>query len=373
MAVYIEQFNVDRFRGINDLVIESINHVNIIAGDNNSGKTSILEAMLLLRNPMDITNVLRIARLRDASVFSSGVSIYESFINLFPRDAEETSIGINSLCNAGTVFYRLIGAQKRIMLDPEDVFRRLPFSQRHRAKQDYFSDAVETDAFIGEIQFEHGNINKTVNVDINAFATASGREIKRNNFLDMYYLSPFNHVQGNVFNKIVRNDGYKDICLHVLRLIDADIADLLILRNDGSNRPVEYVRHAKLGNMPLSTYGDGIKKILSIANGIAQAAGGVLMIDEVETAIHPRYYNDIFRFIVKACKQFEVQVFITTHSLEVIDGLLDTQDYNMQSDWDDVSIITFKKESGDRRTYSRVLPGRKVHANRERFGFEVRL
>jgi len=78
-------------------------------------------------------------------------------------------------------------------------------------------------------------------------------------------------------------------------LFDPAIVDLLILRNVDNNRPTEYVKHATLGNMPLSTYGDGIKKVLSLANGIAQAAGGVLLIDEVETAIHAKYYDDIFR------------------------------------------------------------------------------
>ena len=95
----------------------------------------------------------------------------------------------------------------------------------------------------------------------------------------------------------------------------------MIFRSDVSNRPVEYLKHKRLGNMPLSTYGDGIKKVLVLANAIIGATDGILLIDEIETAIHKKYYNDIFRFIVKACHTFNVQVFITTHSIEAIDGL----------------------------------------------------
>lgn len=123
--------------------------------------------------------------------------------------------------------------------------------------------------------------------------------------------------------------------------------------------------------MPLSTYGDGIKKVLVLSNAIARAAGGILLIDEIETAIHKKYYDDIFRFIVKACRAFDVQIFITTHSLEAIDGLLATQDYEEQKTEDSVSVVTLKRERNN--TYSRVLPGREVALNREAFGFEVRL
>lgn len=159
--------------------------------------------------------------------------------------------------------------------------------------------------------------------------------------------------------------------MKALQLFEAEIEDMMIFKSDISNRPVEYLKHRRLGNMPLSTFGDGIKKVLVLSNAIAKAAGGILLIDEIETAIHKKYYDDIFRFIVKACKAFDVQVFITTHSLEAIDGLLATQDYEEQKEEDSISVVTLKRENNN--TYSRVLSGREVAQNREAFGFEVRL
>ena len=111
--------------------------------------------------------------------------------------------------------------------------------------------------------------------------------------------------------------------------------------------------------------------MLALSNGIAMAAGGILLIDEIETAIHKKYYDDIFRFIVKACKSFKVQAFITTHSIEAIDGLLGTQDYDIQHELDDICVCTIKRTAEG--TVSRVLTGREVYENRESFGFEVRL
>lgn len=373
MAIYIESLKIGHFRGIHHLTVENLNHVNIIAGDNNSGKTSVLEALLLLRNPNDFTNILRLARMRDMNVFFSGTSVYESFINLFPQDTSRMEITLDAICKGKHVAYRLLGKQKKIMVDPEDIIKKLYLAKRSRMLRDMDSDMVEVDAFSGELVYEIAGHGDKLDVEIDAYATTSGREIKRYNYINIVYLSPTDHVRGYVFNRILRNDSYKEICLRILQLFDPAIVDLLILRNEDNNRPTEYIKHATLGNMPLSTYGDGIKKVLSLANGIAQAAGGVLLIDEVETAIHSKYYDDIFGFLVKASIQFDVQVFITTHSIEAIDGLLSTQDYEQQNHKDDISVLTFKKDSSEPRTYSRVLAGRHVYANREQFGFEVRL
>ena len=126
--------------------------------------------------------------------------------------------------------------------------------------------------------------------------------------------------------------------------------------------------------MPLSSYGDGIKKVLSIASGIARAVDGVLLIDEVETAIHSRYFEDIFRFIASACRKFDVQVFITSHSIEAIDGFLSIVDYEKTTEQEDpISVVTLKKDWSSSLSYARVLSGCHVHQNREQFGFEVRL
>ena len=121
----------------------------------------------------------------------------------------------------------------------------------------------------------------------------------------------------------------------------------------------------------MSSYGDGIKKVLSLSNAIAMATGGILLIDEIETSIHKKYYYDIFRFLVKASKAFDVQVFITTHSIEAIDGILATQEYASQKNHDDICACTIKKTRDG--TLSRILTGREVYENREAFGFEVRL
>jgi len=373
MAVHLENLNIESFRGIFDLVLEDLNHVNIIVGDNNSGKTSVLEALMFLRNPRDFNNILRITRIREMNVRHLYVtsSLFENFINLFPRNVDDLRITINGKCRGETVSVELLGKQSMELLSPDELFQHLnSVARRERMKQ--YPDGLETSVFKGKLCLSLEGVHEEKVIDFHTHGRSVGSNFGKASHLNVVYLSPFEHMGGNIFDKIVRDDQYKVICINVLRLFDPKISDLLYLKDEISDRPIECIKHETLGNMPISTYGDGIKKVLSLANGIAQAENGTLMIDELETAIHAKYYDDIFRFIIKACKQFQVQLFITTHSMEAIDKLLATQEYDNQ-DADDITVITFKKEPNNAQTLSRTLSGRRVYTNRDEFGFEVRL
>lgn len=361
----IKELNINHFRGINELTINSLGSVNLIVGDNNCGKTSVLEALQLLRTSGGLANVYRIAKQRESIFGMSANSIYENFICMFPRDRQELSIDISGICNRRPISFVLQGKQKEILLDTKELDRSVL-----RQMEDTDGE-LGTEAFEGTIAFSYGELEKHEKIEVNRYSRVSGTPMNGKDEFNIVYVSPFEHLRGNVISLIVKNDGYKEICLKAIQLFDSEIEDMMVFRSDIGNRPVEYLKHKRLGNMPLSTYGDGIKKVLMLSNAIAMSAGGVLLIDEIETAIHKKYYDDIFQFIVKACKTFDVQVFITTHSLEAIDGLLETQDYGHQKAEDSIQVVTLKRE--DNRTYSRVLSGREVAANREAFGFEVRL
>lgn len=364
MAMLQELF-IERFRGICDLKVEELNQINLIVGDNNCGKTSMLEAIQLVGPSFGTGNIFRIARQREYLMGFAGNSIYDSFICMFPHDGSELLIHVSGVCDNKDISYVVKGEQQTILMDPKDMNRKTIRELRE------ISEPMEVEAFDGSIFYRNGERVHSKEIKVNQLSRLSGVTLERAREYDIVYVSPFEHLKGDVISRIVKNDEYKEICLRALQLFDPDIVDMMIFKSDVGNRPVEYLKHRKLGNMPLSTFGDGIKKVLVLANAIAKAAGGIVLMDEIETAIHKKYYDEIFRFIVKVCKAFDVQAFITTHSLEAIDGLLMTQDYEEQEVEDSVSVVTLKRD--ENRTYARVLSGREVAQNREAFGFEVRL
>ena len=362
----ITELRVDKYRGIHNLKIDNLKQVNLIVGDNNCGKTSILEAIQLLRTSGNLANVYRVARQRDALAVSNANSIYDSFICMFPHEnGGELEIAVSGRCDGTEISFALSGKQDRILLDAKELQ-----GNKYRVSE-ILEDEAEAESFDGELCLNYGKTEKKQHLTVNQYSSVTGTSSSEKDQLNIVYVSPFEHLKGSIISRILRNESYKQICINALQLLDPDIEDLMIFRSDIGNRPVEYIRHRKLGDMPISTYGDGLKKVLVIANAIAQAAGGILLFDEAEVSIHRKYYDDIFRFAVKACKTFDVQLFITTHSIEAIDGILATQDYDKQETEDDICVSTIKRE--DNNSFSRVLSGREVYENREAFGFEVRL
>lgn len=360
----LSQLRIDGFRGIRDLEIDKLTQVNLIVGDNNCGKTSMLEAMQLLRSG-SVANIYRVAKLRVNTFFTSSNSLYDNFICMFSKDANKLKIQLSGLYDGNEISYILSGTESRELLDLNELDRVI-LRQFEEVKGE-----TETDVFTGNSRYTINGRVSTEKIRLNRFSLMTGTSVNVENQIEISYVAPFEHLVGYNISRIIKNTSYKEICLKALQLFDPDIEDMMIFKSDISNRSVEYLKHKRLGNMPLSTYGDGIKKVLVLSNAIARAANGILLIDEIETSIHKKYYDDIFRFIVKACDAFHVQAFITIHSIEAIDGLLGTQDYKMQMTNDAITVVTLKHENN--KTYSRVLSGREVFENREAFGFEVRL
>jgi AAA15 family ATPase/GTPase len=109
-------------------------------------------------------------------------------------------------------------------------------------------------------------------------------------------------------------------------LIEPRITGLEVLAAPGVSQQradaVMYVRDRSAGLLPLEAFGDGIRRILLIASAITSARNGMLLIDELETAIHISALGNVFRWMVHACEANNLQLFATTHSLEAIDALL---------------------------------------------------
>ncbi|MCC6873781.1 MAG: AAA family ATPase [Sandaracinaceae bacterium] len=73
--------------------------------------------------------------------------------------------------------------------------------------------------------------------------------------------------------------------------------------------------------VPLGTLGEGVTRMLTLALNLAVAAGGYLLIDELEQGLHWSAMPSLWRFVVSAAKELGVQIFATTHSKDCLEGL----------------------------------------------------
>ena len=168
---------------------------------------------------------------------------------------------------------------------------------------------------------------------------------------------------GQLSETILRRTKYNVVDL--VRLIDPDVEDLEILSRQGV-RPVLYVRHKRTGFTPLNVLGDGVRRIVAIALNLVAAQHGVLLIDEIETAIHKDALVRVFEWLVLACEHFDVQLFATTHSLEAVDAVLGAEDVDL------AEINGYRLEAEEGRTTARRYAGELLHRLRYERALDVR-
>ena len=74
---FIRSIEINQFRGIKKLTVSDFSNINLIVGDNNSGKTTFLEAIQLLfvksqlSSVKSIINQRTVLNLNDNSFYSS--------------------------------------------------------------------------------------------------------------------------------------------------------------------------------------------------------------------------------------------------------------------------------------------------------------
>lgn len=80
---FINSIDITKFRGIQKLEISEFSNINLIVGDNNSGKTTFLEAIQLLFAKSQLSSIKNVINQR--TVLNPNSSFYTSFIKMFNK------------------------------------------------------------------------------------------------------------------------------------------------------------------------------------------------------------------------------------------------------------------------------------------------
>jgi len=83
---HLDNLTIHRFRGLRDLALQELGQINLLVGANNSGKTSVLEAISTYCRPLDIGEWLKTSERRE--IKSSPKLPLDAFKWLFPQKNE---------------------------------------------------------------------------------------------------------------------------------------------------------------------------------------------------------------------------------------------------------------------------------------------
>ncbi len=289
--------HVHRYRGIDGLALEGLKRINLVAGTNNAGKSSLLEAIYLLTRQNDEAGLLDVIRWRGRLEGEPDpwwlVEQIPSTIRIEGR--------FDEVSNHSTSF-----DLQRVSEPDEDIEDQTTFLAKLAIESSYAGHAQSTDV-----------------------ALFSDRP-RRTGFQGRHWLcrsaltSPFwvNRVDTLAeSNKAALETGTKvKVIDFIKKHLDARMTNIELA--DKFNRFL--VSHLDFDRAPdLSSFGDGMRRIFEIGLLFAGVRGGVLLIDEFENAIHTELLIPFTRVVQELAVELNVQVFLTTHSKEALDAFIE--------------------------------------------------
>ncbi len=368
----INSIEINNFRGIKQLTVSDFSKINLIVGDNNSGKTTFLEAIQLLFAKPQLSYVRNVINQR--TILKPNNSFYTSFIKMFniQHSSDRLEFDIYAHTNNGPFEFQLSGNEKSVPGDEVLQISKMSPRQKieYRLNSPYIPDTARV--FTGSIATQNRGKEYENNISCTSLDDRiSGPLVKK----EVHYISSFGHLRYDLIKNIVEKPDYKQLAINVLKQFDSSVADICYTKADDGTF-IETIITNKGVNMPFSVYGDGIKKILFILNKMVDATDSILLIDEIETGLHKKYFDTLFPIVFALADKLNVQLFIATHSIEAIDAILRYGNYdNNISDNDPIRVITLKRIDSDdgSNIVARNVSGKYVYDNRKVFEFEVRL
>jgi AAA15 family ATPase/GTPase len=334
----MDSFEVENFRSLKHLKLEKLARVNLLVGKNNSGKTSVLEAIYALTR-------IEVADWFELLEKNRGIDYADyDFVSVF--------YGFNSknYVQVGASYRDTGRGPKRfrfrldLVVEPSRARRRErkilnvgivvgtgkpPYRFTLKNARNEYEEAVYTgltdisDEFLEEglpSNIEPRHASELLSTDINLSQLSE-------------------QLSELILNK------EEDALLSIMQEIEPRIVSM-ILDSKGEV-------HFNLGEgfdrlFPIKLMGEGIQRLLCVITSIAATAGGFILIDELDNGLHYSALRILWKGIMLSAREYDVQIVATTHSAEALRHLTWVLDDDEYKDYrDDVAAYTLVRADDD--------------------------
>lgn len=304
----LERLRIRDFRGFGDLRVDSLGRINLVAGRNNAGKTTLLEAIFLLGGAADAHMAVNPNVLRGIDADSEVPGSETFWKPLFSELDTSRTLAISGDHSVVGHIEQRITWERPISTEVfpgKDNGALAAASSGERSLRFRYVDPVA-----GEIESEARETARKVTIV---------RQDTYVPFSRILLLPGSGHMNTDaILLGHLRRQKRGDLLVDALRIIDPRLQG--IEDNSSSGEPMIWVDIGLRELVPLSILGAGMTHVARIFLVIASVPDGIVLVDEIENGLHHSVLPDVWRVIAKAAEQFNVQVFGTTHSFECIEA-----------------------------------------------------
>jgi len=309
----IKKLAFRNFRGFRNLVIEPVKAVNLLIGGNNSGKTSVLEALYFL------------------------LADYSSALGLFPQVLRNSQGGaVDEFKNFWTwLFYdqnSLLPLQLEAFLDDGSSIA--------------LSVAQQSDFFEGLREAGHRKSKSRITLESGSFGVqeSSKEGVPKVCILSVRPTNPVNDAE--LYNEAALLKEGEGRIERLMKLVEPRLQRLRYSKLPGTSSPLVYADIGMRSFLPSTQMGHAFSRVLHIYAQTLVSHAEVFLIDEIENGIHHEVLPLFWRGLFELSKSEGVQIFATTHSAECIRA---AHEASLSNGGYDFALHRLQREKGDIR------------------------
>ena len=295
MGLKIQNLTLKHFRAFRELHINGLGRVNLITGKNNTGKSSVLEALHIL------------AHGAASDVISDMLNRREENIEV---EGEGRAADLERLFQISTLFYGFP--------EPLDIVNPIVILSHNNSSPmqltmhvGWFSEDRDTKGNLRLVALQPDSFDEPEDIAALVIETEEKKErILTLERLERYYYQrrrtasssetriPCNFVRpyggqtailAPLWDKVALTK-FEPYVVEALQIIEPLISAVSIIGEERSRSYSGRTAIVRTENIdrpvPLRSFGDGMNRLLDIALSLVNARGGILLIDEFENGLH---------------------------------------------------------------------------------------
>lgn len=350
----LRSLEIRNYRNLRHLTIEKLGRVNLLVGKNNTGKTSVLEAVAIhAEQGNELPTIRKLLRKRGEFYpdfeklkslpeqhFSSLRSLFiDQKVNFF-EEQTDTSIYIGELKEIRPDLNRINIRVSRTYLASYSDKDGKEYNEYVIAQSPQQIEGHESRV---EIFINRGIFYRHRFALSDELLFAEVYFAKENSSVFLQFVDAKNGLLETVqqlWNKVALTEAEDEI-LKALQVIEPRIKRFSLV---GEGRTIIRLENGEIA--PLASMGDGVGRIFTIILAMVNCENnGYFLIDEFENGLHYSVQEKLWEIIFYLAEKLNIQVFITTHSNDTIKAFGEVA--NSRPEYKDAQLIQLRNVKGE--------------------------
>jgi AAA15 family ATPase/GTPase len=320
----IKQLEIENFRCFGKSTLSGFERVNLIGGQNNSGKTAFLEALYLNCSPRAET-VMKLRGISKETVLTFPERAWNGLF--LDHDNKHLAKIISNVDDSGIPIILQLSfhysSQPDIINKYDKVF---DITEDLREIRQIGGISANSDSYILELSYQTNNQASPLILALMASIDNGYKLIKLGKKLsnEVAKLQPISFISATEkassrylaeqYDKSYLQ-GYDGKVKEAFHIIDPSITEIRTLI---SGEPTIYLSRKNQRPMPIALFGDAMNRVAHFALELINNQAGILLVDEIENGIHHSHQKQLWQWLFALAVELDVQIFATTHSLEML-------------------------------------------------------